>query len=149
MAQAGRAEPLRILLVFAGAAETAHALPRQLQEAGHYVTAIDTRLGGAGHDVVRGGLGQRLLRPCGRAVVGGDYDAAFLAPACSSFSVRHPVRLRSAARPWGVEPLPHGREAYVAKHNSQADFTAEMVDACGAARGRHRPIGRRTPTRAA
>ena len=128
-AHAGDAAPLRILLVFAGAEETWHALPRQLREAGHVVTAIDTRLGGAGHDVLRGGLGQLLLQ----ATVRGDYDAVFLAPPCSSFSVRHPVRLRSAARPWGVEPLPAGWEGYVRKHNRLADFTAEMVGACGAA----------------
>ena len=95
-AHAGDAAPLRILLVFAGAEETWHALPRQLREAGHVVTAIDTRLGGAGHDVLRGGLGQLLLQ----ATVRGDYDAVFLAPPCSSFSVRHPVRLWSAA--WAV-----------------------------------------------
>ena len=129
-AQARGVEQLQVLLVFAGAEETEHALPRQLREAGHHVTAIDTRLGGARHDVLSGGLGQLLLR----AVARGDYDVVFLAPPCSSFSVRHPVRLRSAARPWGVEPMPRGWEAYVAKHNCLANFTAEMVDACGAAR---------------
>ena len=123
---AGGVAPLRILLCFAGAAETEHALPRQLRGAGHLVTAIDTRLGGAAHDVQRGGLGRRLEQ----AVLRGDFDVVFLAPPCSSFSVRHPVRLRSDARPDGVQPLPRGWEAYVAKHNALADFTADMVTAC-------------------
>ena len=65
-----------------------------------------------------------------RGVVGGEYDLVFAAPPCSSFSVRHPVRLRSRARPWGVHPLPRGWEGYVQQHNRLADLTAELVRAC-------------------
>ena len=117
---------LRILLVFAGRATDSHALLWRLREQGHQVTPIDTRLGGASHDVLRGDLGRRLQR----GVVAGEYDLVFAAPPCSSFSVRHPARLRSWARPWGVSPLPAGWEAYVQLHNRLADFTAELVRAC-------------------
>ena len=80
----------RFLILFAGDGAVWHALPRLLREAGHSVTAIDTKLGGAAHDVLRGGLAQRLLR----AIAEGEYDAVFAAPPCSSFSVRHPKKLR-------------------------------------------------------
>eukprot|EP00966_Prymnesium_polylepis_P265102 6124825-Prymnesium_polylepis.1 len=53
---------LRILLVFAGGATDSHALLWRLREQGHQVTPIDTRLGGASHDVLRGDLGRRLQR---------------------------------------------------------------------------------------
>ena len=117
---------MRILLVFAGGATDSHALLWRLRGMGHEVTPIDTRLGGAQHDVLRGDLGGRLVR----GVVGGEYDLVFAAPPCSSFSVRHPVRLRSRARPWGVHPLPRGWEGYVQQHNRLADLTAELVRAC-------------------
>ena len=117
---------LRILLVFAGGATDSHALLWQLRGQGHLVTPIDTRLGGASHDVLRGDLARRLQRE----VLAGEYDLVFAAPPCSSFSVRHPARLRSWARPWGVSPLPAGWEAYVHLHNRLADFTAELVRAC-------------------
>ena len=121
--------PLRVLLAFAGGATDSHALLWRLRAEGHTVTAIDTRLGGAEHDFTRADLRGRLLR----GVAGGDFDVVFAAPPCSSFSVRHPVRLRSRARPRGVQPPPRGWEAYVEKHNLLADFTAALVRACQAA----------------
>ena len=129
-AGAGGGSPLRILLVFAGRAADSHALLWRLRGEGHEVTAIDTQLGGAQHDLLRPDLRGRLLR----GVAGGEYDLVFAAPPCSSFSVRHPVRLRSRARPQGVQPLPRGWAAYVEKHNTLADFTAALVRACHAAR---------------
>ena len=128
-AAAAPVSPLRVLLVFAGGAVDSHALLWRLRAQGHDVTAIDTRLGGARHDVLRGDLGERLVR----GVAAGDYDVVFAAPPCSSFSVRHPRRLRSFARPQGVEPLPEEWRTYVSNHNRLADFTAALVAACSAA----------------
>ena len=91
--------------------------------------AIDVKMGGWSHDVLRPEVGDWLVdavRTC-------HFDAVFLAPPCSSYSVRHPVKLRSRARPEGVQPLPAGWEAYVRKHNGLAAFTGRVVEAAAAA----------------
>ena len=120
---------LRIAIVFAGDGEAEHALPRRLREQGHDVFAIDTKLGGWRHDVLRGDGAAWLVD----AVRSGWFDAVFMAPPCSSFSVRHPVKLRSRASPEGVQPMPPEWAAYVRKHNRLAAFTAELMrDSSGA-----------------
>ena len=116
-------------MLFAGGGEDEHWLPRRLRAAGHSVLALDTKLGGVTHDVLRPELADLILQ----LVASGAFDAIFAAPPCSSFSVRHPVKLRSAARPEGVQPLPAGWEAYVRKHNRLADFTARVVNTARAA----------------
>ena len=92
--------------------------------------AIDTKLGGWRHDVLRGDGAAWLVD----AVRSGWFDAVFMAPPCSSFSVRHPVKLRSRASPEGVQPMPPEWAAYVRKHNRLAAFTAELMRAATAAR---------------
>ena len=121
---------LRIAVVFAGDGEAEHALPRRLRSRGHEVYAIDTKLGGWRHDVLRDDCGGWVVD----ATRSGWFDAVFLAPPCSSFSVRHPVKLRSRERPEGVQPLPAAWTAYVRKHNRLAEFAARLIDAAAAAR---------------
>ena len=125
----GGGEPLRILLVFAGDGEAEHAIQYLLRQRGHTVVALDTKQGGWRHDVLRSEVGGWAVD----AVEAGCFDCIFAAPPCSSYSVRHPVKLRSRASPEGVSPLPRGWEAYVAKHNKLAAFTARLIDAARAA----------------
>eukprot|EP00966_Prymnesium_polylepis_P229370 5307764-Prymnesium_polylepis.1 len=54
--------PLHVLLLFSGPCESESALPALLRKAGCAVTAIDTKLGGAAHDVLRPGVGPPLLQ---------------------------------------------------------------------------------------
>ena len=129
MGVASGGEPLRILLVFAGDGAAEHALQHLLRRRGHTVVALDTKQGGWRHDVLRDEVGGWAVD----AVEAGMFDCVFAAPPCSSYSVRHPVKLRSRASPEGVHPLPRGWEAYVAKHNKLAAFTARLVDAARAA----------------
>ena len=128
-AEAMAAEPLRILLAFAGDGEDAHALQHLLRQRGHHVVALDTKQGGWRHDVLREEVGGWAVD----AVAAGHFDCVFAAPPCSSYSVRHPVKLRSRAAPEGVRPMPPEWAAYVRKHNKLADFTARLLDAARAA----------------
>ena len=89
------------------------------------MTAIDTKLGGGEHNVLQHRLSATLLY----RIETGEFDAVFAAPPCSSFSVRHPVRLRTAAQVSGTVPLPAGWQAYVAKHNGMARFAAAALRA--------------------
>ena len=117
---------LRVLLLFSGPREATSNLPRLLQDAGCDVVAIDTKLGGAAHDVLRPEVGNPILQQ----VQGAAFDAVFIATPCSSYSVRHDPVLRSDSEPLGVTPLPPGWESYVSKHNSLASFTARIWHAC-------------------
>jgi hypothetical protein len=129
---------LRILLIFAGACETTHALVFLLRAMGHHVVAIDTKLGGAAHDVLRAEVADALID----RISAGGFDACFMAVPCSSFSIRHGRQLRSRARPWGVDPIPTGYEAYVAKHNLLVRFALRVLRA---ARSSSTPIGVENP----
>ena len=138
-AEEGSSErPLRIAVIFAGDCEAEHALPRLLRARGHEVIALDTKLGGWRHDVLRLDGGGWIVD----AVASGWFDAVFLAPPCSSYSVRHPVKLRSRASPEGVAPLPPEWAAYVRKHNRLAELTARVIDA---ARRSRTPVGVENP----
>ena len=116
---------LNILLVFSGPGEGEHSLMHQLRARGVNVLAIDTKIGGSAHDVL-GPLGTDLVRSI-RAKV---FHAVFLAPPCSSFSVLHPMHLRSRAQPDGIEPIPPHWQAYVRKHNALAAVSARIFQAC-------------------
>ena len=128
-AAAGRSEQLDVLVVFAGADDNDQTLPAQLREAGHRVLAIDTRIGGASHDVLRHDVQQALLH----RVRARRFHAVFLAPPCSSYSVALDPQLRSTASPEGVVPLPPGWESYVAKHNRLTRFTMQLFAAAATA----------------
>ena len=80
-AAAGRSEQLDVLVVFAGADDNDQTLPAQLRGAGHRVLAIDTRIGGASHDVLRHDVQQALLY----RVRARRFHAVFLAQPCSSY----------------------------------------------------------------
>ena len=116
---------LHVLLVFSGPGEAEHSLLRLLRARGTRVTAIDTKIGGASHDVL-GPLGTTLQR----RILTREFDAVFLAPPCSSFSVRHPGGLRSHAQPDGVLPVAPEWANYLAKHNALAALSALLFTAC-------------------
>lgn len=114
-----------MLLVFAGKAEHDHALVHQLRRAGLVATAIDTKLGGDTHNVLRSGLAERLEW----LVRARAYDAVFVATPCESYSVRHAPQLRSRAQVAGIEPVPPEWQRYLAKHNALAEVTARLLTA--------------------
>ena len=116
---------MSFLVLFAGGGDELSWLPRALRARGHRVQAIDTKLGGGEHDVLRNPLSDSLLH----RIEQGEFDAVFAAPPCSSFSVRHPVTLRTAAQVDGIVPLPAGWEAYITKHNGMARFAAAALRA--------------------
>ena len=72
---------LRVLLLFSGPREATSNLPRLLQDAGCDVVAIDTKLGGAAHDVLRPEVGNPILQQ----VQGAAFDAVFITMPCSSY----------------------------------------------------------------
>ena len=115
-----------MLVLFAGPGEAESNLPAHLRGAGCEVDAIDTKLGGGAHDVLRNAVAEPILHSVGA----GEYDAVFIATPCSSYSVRHAPTLRSATEPEGILPIPAEWRAYVEKHNSLARFSARVIDAC-------------------
>ena len=125
--------------MFAGADEASETLVRYLQRRGARVTAIDTRLGGQAHDVLYGNLGHELEMRI-RAL---EFDGVFLAPPCSSYSVRRWPRLRSFAKPDGVEPTPPEWSAYLRKHNLLTALSARLF---GAACEAGVPVGLENPS---
>ena len=120
--------PLKILVLFSGSGESQSNLPQHLREAGCEVVAIDTKVGGASHDVLRASVGMPLLT----RIQSAEFDCVFVATPCSSYSVLHDPQLRSVWEPEGIEPIPEAWRAYVLKHNYLADFTASVIDACRA-----------------
>jgi hypothetical protein len=120
--------PLKILVLFSGTGESQSNLPQHLREAGCEVVAIDTKVGGASHDVLRASVGMPLLT----RMRASEFDCVFIATPCSSYSVLHDPQLRSVSEPEGIEPIPEAWRAYVLKHNFLADFTASAIDACRA-----------------
>ena len=96
------------LIVFAGPGHDSD-LAARLRARGVAVTVVDTKVGGAEHDVRQPLVGQRLIERVRR----GDYDVVFAAPPCESFSVAHRPQLRS--RRWAAGPkagrAPGGAEA--------------------------------------
>ena len=117
---------LSVLLLFAGSGEADSNLPTLLRRAGCTVTAIDTKIGGSAHDVLRSSVGQPLLD----RVRGGEFDAVFIATPCSSYSVHHQPALRSDTEPLGKQPVPPEWRAYLFKHNLLSEYTAQVWLAC-------------------
>ena len=120
--------PLKVLVLFSGSGESESNLPQHLREAGCDVVAIDTKVGGASHDVLRAGVGMPLLT----RIQALEFDCVFAATPCSSYSVLHEPQLRSTPEPEGITPIPEEWRAYIAKHNLLADFTASVIDSCRA-----------------
>ena len=128
-----------VLVLFAGPGGE-RDLPARLRARGLAVTAIDTKRGGAGHNVLRPRTGDELLRRVRR----GDFDAVFLATPCSSYSVAHRPQLRSRKQPDGLRNAPEEWRAYLAKHNALARWSADAIRAAEAAGAPRRlPAARR------
>ena len=117
---------LRVLLLFAGPGGADSSLPHSLRQAGCEVTAIDTKLGGAAHDVLRSSVGGPILQ----RIRAGEFDSVFVATPCSSYSVHHQPALRSDTQPKGKQPVPPEWRAYLLKHNLLGDYTAQVWSAC-------------------
>ena len=117
-----------VLVVFAGEGGD-RDLPACLRARGMSVTAVDTKQGGARHDVLRSEVGDALLRRVRRR----EFDAVFIATPCASYSISHRPQLRSRRQPGGLENAPPEWRAYLAKHNALARWTAELIDAAHAA----------------
>lgn len=121
----------RILILFAGPAERHDGLGRILRKLGHDVLEIDTKIGGAAHDVTRDEIQAELITRA-RA---GEFQFMFAAPPCQSYSVAHRPCLRSTRHPEGLPEIPREWRAYVAKHNRITAFTVALAEAVTKAGG--------------
>ena len=111
-----------VLVVFAGEGGV-RDLPACLRARGLGVTVVDTKQGGARHDVLRGEVGDALLRRVRRR----EFDQVFIATPCASYSVAHRPQLRTRRQPDGLANAPPEWRAYLAKHNGLARWTAELI----------------------
>ena len=104
----------RCLVLFSGPDERQDGLPAASRRRGFHVTAIDTKVGGAQHDVtkshVRASIEARV-RAC-------EFDAVFFGTPCESVSVAHRPQLRSRKQPAGLRDVPKAWRLYLAKHNA-------------------------------
>ena len=112
------------LIVFTGPGHESD-LAARLRARGVRVTVVDTKVGGAEHDVRRLGVGRRLIDRVRR----GDYDIVFAAPPCESFSVAHRPQLRSRRQAAGLRNAPAEWLSYLRKHNELASWTMELAAA--------------------
>ena len=114
-----------VLILFAGDGEAEHTLPDELRARGFDVLAVDTKLGGGDHNVLRTKVWRWVLA----TIRAGKYASVYMATPCCSYCVGHRPQLRSRSAPEGVNVPPEWR-AYVNKHNALAAFTASVVRAC-------------------
>ena len=112
------------LILFAGPG-TQGDLASQLRDRGIRTTAVDTKVGGQSHDVLREDVGPALLRRIRRR----EFDFVFIATPCASYSVAHRPQLRSRRRVAGLDGVPNKWRSYLAKHNRLAMFTADAIEA--------------------
>ena len=89
------------LVVFSGPGHE-NDLAARLRARGVRVDVVDTKVGGAAHDVLRQDVGGRLIARTRR----GEYDVVFIATPCESFSVAHRPQLRSRKQPDGLRNAP-------------------------------------------
>ena len=78
----------RALVLFAGPPDRRDGLPAYLRRLGFEVDAIDTKIGGAAHDVTDQEVTDKLMA----AATAGRYAFVFAAPPCQSYSVAHRPR---------------------------------------------------------
>ena len=114
----------RALILFAGPPERDDGLAAYLQLLGFDVVTIDTKEGGAAHDVTRAEVAAELRA----RVHAGEFDVLIAAPPCQSFSIAHRPRLRSAEHPEGLPTVPAEWRRYLLKHNLIAAFTFALAD---------------------
>jgi hypothetical protein len=110
------------VVVFSGEDERLAGLPAQLRGAGIDTVVVDTKVGGAAHNV-------RLLSTQARVAEWLTSGAAlflFLGIPCESFSVAHRPQLRSAKRADGLT-VPEAWVRYLAKHNALARWSCSLA----------------------
>ena len=128
------------LVVFSGPGHE-NDLAARLRARGVRVDIVDTKVGGAAHDVLRQDVGGRLVARTRR----GEYDVVFIATPCESFSVAHRPQLRSRKQPDGLQNAPPEWAAYLRKHNALAAWSAQLAaaaDEAGAAWAIENPADR-------
>ena len=128
------------LVVFSGPGHE-NDLAARLRARGVRVDVVDTKVGGAAHDVLRQDVGRRLVARTRR----GEYDVVFIATPCESFSVAHRPQLRSRKQPDGLQNAPPEWAAYLRKHNALAAWSAQLAaaaDEAGAAWAIENPADR-------
>ena len=114
-----------VLVIFSGPYGRPDGLPAELRRLGAVVVEIDTKVGGADHDLTRPVIAERLLA----RIRAGEFDAVFVATPCESFSIAHRPRLRKSDEPWGISHVPDEWCAYLAKHNKLARFSIAALQA--------------------
>ena len=114
----------RAAVLFSGPCEAEVHLVGELRRAGFDVDAVDTKLGGAAHDLSREEVAGMWLR----RIRAGAYSYVHFGTPCSTFSVRHEPVLRWRWDPEGHE-APAEWQAYVQKHNRLVAFTAAAIRA--------------------
>ena len=94
------------LIVFSGPGDRADGIAAYMRALGWRVVEIDILVGGAAHDMANPSTAATLIA----RVATGEFAVVFLAPPCSSYSVAHRPKLRSAGRrhahPGGMGRLP-------------------------------------------
>ena len=113
------------LVVFAGPGERPDGLAAYLRSFGWRVVEVDILIGAEAHDVTSHVVAATLIT----RTANGEFAAVFLAPPCSSYSVAHRPKLRSAAQPEGITPIPSEWTAYLAKHNAITAAAFDIVEA--------------------
>mmetsp|Transcript_58714 Transcript_58714/g.154320 ORF Transcript_58714/g.154320 Transcript_58714/m.154320 type:complete len:298 (-) Transcript_58714:53-946(-) len=103
--------PLHVLLLFSGPCESESALPALLRRAGCAVTAVDTKLGGAAHDVLRPGPLAWDRRSSSASARRSLMPSSLPPPAAHTRATRTPVGLENPADR-GVDTSP----AYWVEH---------------------------------
>ena len=89
------------------------------------VVEIDTKVGGADHDLTR----VEVVAELERKIREGHFDVVFIATPCESYSVAHEPRLRSSSQPEGITPIPAEWRRYLMKHNALAQVTGRLARA--------------------
>jgi hypothetical protein len=109
--------------LFSGDGDRLDGLPQRLRARGATVIALDTKVGGAAHDLTRQSVRVRVEA----RVRAGEFAAVFMGTPCSSFSIAHKPQIRSRRHPLGLPRGPPEWAAYVAKHNDLAAWSAHVA----------------------
>ena len=125
--QMGMSRRLSILILFSGRSRPGD-LPSALRSRGHDVETFEL-LDGDEQDLSAIAMQEAVVA----RVAGGEFDAVFLAPPCSSFSIAIEEVLRTVREPEGVSVLSEGWRKYVHEHNKLAWFATRVCFAAEAA----------------
>jgi hypothetical protein len=111
-----------IVVVFSGEDDDT-SLAARARRRGFDTLAVDTKIGGAGHDVRRPDVREEVERWAACSAVA----LVFVATPCESFSVAHRPQLRSSRHVRGLPSAPPQWRAYLRKHNELADWSGEVA----------------------